>query len=75
MKFMSLFRAFLTSITLFALASSPTLAEKKLKLVVDDDGVECGNAEFSSIQAAVDAAVPPTDIKICAGTYQELVTI
>jgi parallel beta-helix repeat protein len=36
---------------------------------------ECPNAQFNSIQAAVDAASPGAMIKVCAGTYTEQVTI
>lgn len=38
---------------------------------VDDDGVQCPNASFSSIQAAIDQAAPHDTIVICAGTYRE----
>lgn len=45
---------------------------------VDDDGVDCPNADFSTIQAAVDEAALNTTrdkIRICPGTYAENVTI
>src|SRR4051812_271190 len=38
---------------------------------VDDDGVQCSNATFKSIQVAVDFAAPNDTIKICDGVYQE----
>jgi parallel beta-helix repeat protein len=44
-------------------------------LVVDDDGADCPNADFTTIQAAVTAAEPGTTILVCAGTYTEQVTI
>ena len=44
-------------------------------LIVDDDHMDCPNAQFTSIQAAVDAAPPGAMIKVCAGTYVEQVTI
>jgi parallel beta-helix repeat protein len=44
-------------------------------LVVDDDGGDCPNADFATIQAAVTAAEPGTTILVCAGTYREQVTI
>jgi pectin methylesterase-like acyl-CoA thioesterase len=44
-------------------------------LVVDDDGGDCPNADFATIQAAVTAAEPGTTILVCAGTYKEQVTI
>src|SRR5262245_66168429 len=46
-------------------------------LVVDDLGDDCVGAEFTSIQAAVDAAVErgATDIRVCKGSYAESVTV
>lgn len=44
-------------------------------LVVDDNKLDCPNAQFTSIQAAVAAASPGAMIKVCAGTYVEQVTI
>jgi hypothetical protein len=44
-------------------------------LIVDDDRADCPNAQFTSIQAAVDAASPGAKIKVCRGTYMEQVTI
>lgn len=38
---------------------------------VDDDGAQCSNATFKSIQAAVDYAAPHDTIIICDGIYQE----
>lgn len=38
---------------------------------VDDDKKQCPNAEFSSIQAAVDYAEPWDTIVVCPGVYQE----
>lgn len=43
--------------------------------VVDDDKLDCPNAEYTSIQAAVDAAPPGATIHVCAGIYHERVTI
>jgi dienelactone hydrolase len=39
--------------------------------VVDDDKVQCPNANFTSIQDAVDYAAPWDTIVVCDGTYQE----
>lgn len=47
----------------------------KAPLVVDNDGVECPNAAYTTIQAAVDAANPGDTIRVCAGVYAEVVTI
>jgi parallel beta-helix repeat protein len=44
-------------------------------LVVDRDGVECGNADFASIQAAVDAAQPGDLIRVCPDLYSEAVVV
>jgi parallel beta-helix repeat protein len=44
-------------------------------LVVDNDGADCPNADFTTIQAAVDAAEPGSTILVCAGTYYEWVVI
>jgi hypothetical protein len=44
-------------------------------LVVDDDGVECPGAPFTTIQAAVTSATAGDTIQVCAGTYKENVTI
>src|SRR5581483_10590517 len=46
-------------------------------LVVDDDGAECANAQYTDIQAAVDddAAAPPAlrkNIQVCPGTYSHV---
>jgi hypothetical protein len=38
---------------------------------VDDDRQQCPNANFTSIQDAVDFAAPWDTIVVCAGTYQE----
>ena len=44
-------------------------------LVVDDDGIECPARDFSTIQAAVDAASAGDTIEVCPGTYNEQITI
>src|SRR5882757_3869301 len=45
------------------------------RLVVDEDKVECPNAQFTHIQDAVDAASPGDEIHICKGLYVEQVAI
>jgi nitrous oxidase accessory protein NosD len=55
-----------------ASTSSPSSANM---LTVDDNGLDCPNAQFSTIQAAVTAASPGAMIKVCRGTYAEQVTI
>jgi hypothetical protein len=44
-------------------------------LLIVDDGADCANAEYQTIQAAVTAADPYDRIKVCPGTYPEQVTI
>ena len=52
-----------------ALAVAGTAAADGGKLVVDDDKAQCPNAQFTTIQAAVTAAQPGDEIRVCAGTY------
>lgn len=44
-------------------------------LVVDRDGLQCGSADFTSIQAAVDAAQPGDLIRVCPDLYTETVVV
>lgn len=44
-------------------------------LLVVDDGADCPNADYPTIQEAVTAADPGDRIKVCRGTYPEQVTI
>ena len=44
-------------------------------LIVDNDGLDCPNREYATIQSAVDAAMPGDKIKVCRGVYIEQVTI
>lgn len=62
-----------------ALASPPGALDEppgsELVLVVDDDLVQCPDAQFQSIQAAVAAAQPGARIVVCPGVYDESVTV
>jgi hypothetical protein len=44
-------------------------------LLIVDDGADCPNAEYTTIQAAVTAADPYDRIKVCPGTYVEEVVV
>jgi nitrous oxidase accessory protein NosD len=44
-------------------------------LVVDDDKVQCPTAGYTTIQSAIDAASPGSNIRVCAGTYPEQLII
>jgi hypothetical protein len=44
-------------------------------LIVDDDHMQCPNATFTSINAAVAAAAPGYTIKVCPGIYGENVIV
>ena len=52
-----------------AFAAAPTTR------VVDDDGAQCGNAEFRTIGDAVLAANPGDTVRVCAGVYRERVDV
>ncbi|MFL6208878.1 MAG: thrombospondin type 3 repeat-containing protein [Pyrinomonadaceae bacterium] len=58
---------------LVAYNPSPTRAASTL--LVDDDNVQCPDATYTNIQSAVNAASPGDTIQVCAGTYNENVTI
>lgn len=44
-------------------------------LLVDDDHVQCPTAAYTTINAAIAAALPGDTIQVCAGTYNESVNI
>ena len=44
-------------------------------IVVDDDRVQCPDAQFTSIQGAVAAALPGSTIRVCPGDYRENVIV
>jgi hypothetical protein len=56
-------------------ASGQANASTQPTLVVDDDGAQCGQTAYTSIQQAVDAAQPGWVIRVCPGVYPESVTV
>lgn len=62
-----------TDITAGQLALPDTVANtaSNTTWVVDDDRVQCSNANFTSIQDAVDFASPWDTIVVCEGVYEE----
>ena len=62
-----------TDITPGELALPDTVADTAANVtwVVDDDGAQCPEASFTSIQDAVDHASPWDTIVVCEGTYEE----
>jgi Periplasmic copper-binding protein (NosD) len=58
-----------------AFAAADGAASEPATLVVDRDGVQCGNAGYASIQAAVDAAQPGDLIRVCPDLYTETVVV
>jgi len=78
----SLQRSALLLVLLIAVVAAPAAAGKKPPgkggkhvLIVDDNKAQCANAGFTSVQAAVNAAPAGSKILVCAGTYNEQVTI
>jgi parallel beta-helix repeat protein len=57
------------------LDTSPAMLSSPSMLIVDDDKVQCPNAQFTSINAAVLAAAPGDTILVCPGLYKESVAI
>jgi nitrous oxidase accessory protein NosD len=53
----------------------PSSTTTEGNLIVDNDLLDCPNAQFTTIQSAVNAAVPGDKIKVCRGVYMEQVTI
>lgn len=56
-----------------AVNAAPAVANHGL--LVDNDLVQCPDAQYTSIQAAVNAAPPHATISVCPGTYAEEVRI
>jgi len=64
--------AILSSVLVCFSTSGPAFAAT---LVVDDDFLDCPQADYNSIQAAVLVAQPGDKILVCPGTYAESVLI
>lgn len=58
----------LAIILLVLLIAVPVSADSAA-LVVDDDGADCPDAMYTTIQGAVDDALPGDTIAVCTGTY------
>ena len=59
----------------FGFAAAKGSATEPATLVVDRGGVECADADFDSIQAAVARAQPGDLIRVCPGLYTESVVV
>jgi parallel beta-helix repeat protein len=64
-----------TVATALLFGAGESQASEPRTLVVDRDGVQCGNADFTSIQAAVDAAQAGDLIRVCPDLYSETVVV
>jgi hypothetical protein len=42
---------------------------------VDDDGLDCPTAAFSSVNEAISQSPPKTEVRICPGTYEEQIVL
>jgi hypothetical protein len=57
------------AIVLLMLLIAVPVSASSATLVVDDDGADCPDAGYTTIQAAVDAANDGDNIAVCTGTY------
>lgn len=58
-----------------ASADAQAVSSPDTVFVVDKDGVQCPDAGYQSIQAAVDAAPPGSLVAVCPDLYTESVTV
>ena len=63
-----------TVVGLLALPAGPASTHART-LIVDDDGVQCPNANSLSIQPAINAARPGDTVRVCGGAYTGDLTI
>lgn len=59
----------LFAIVLIVGVAAPVAASGQAKVQVDDDGLDCPAAAYTTIQDAIDAVAPGTKIEVCSGTY------
>ncbi len=64
-----------TALVALALTAPRSWKATAATLTVDDNNVQCPTATFNTIQSAVNAAAPGDTIQVCAGTYNEDVTV
>src|SRR3954471_10718417 len=57
------------ALVLAAFGVGSAAARSSAVRLVDDDKAQCPDAQYTTVQAAVDAASPGDTIKVCAGTY------
>jgi len=53
----------------------PAMIDDPQMLIVDDDGMQCPQAQFTRINDAISAAAPGAIIRVCPGTYRESVHV
>jgi Right handed beta helix region/Periplasmic copper-binding protein (NosD) len=68
-------RLLVLGFALVLLAPAPGALADHKKFVVDDDRVQCPDARYTAIQAAVTAAPAGATVLVCKGTYREEVLI
>jgi len=63
------------AVAVIAIGTAPTAGARIRTLTVDDDGAQCRNAGFNTIQSAITAAEPGDTVRVCGGSYAEAVSI
>jgi hypothetical protein len=57
--------------TIFVVFGFAAQSANAANLLVDDDGVQCPAAAYTSVQSAINAAVAGDTVVVCEGTYSE----